>query len=79
MYTTQQERLEIARISWERAADAAKSLRRKMRYVERMADKLSGVARAHASGDVMLIGAQYAALVELEQQRWAHFQSMSEI
>lgn len=79
MHMTDQDRIEVARVAWERAADAAKSLRRKLRYVERMADKLNGVARAHAHGDVTLIGAQYAAMVELEQQRWAHFKTLADI
>lgn len=79
MHMTDQDRIEVARVAWERAADAAKSLRRKMRYIGRMVDTLNGVARAHAAGDVALIGAQYAAMVELEQQRWAHFKTLADL
>lgn len=79
MYMTHQERLEVARKSWEMSQDQQMSLSRKIAYLKRMeGHSKSNIDSCILAAEIELLRCQHAAVVENTDRLWNTFMSVSE-
>lgn len=77
MYATAQERLETAREMWQQAAAQVEALSRVLTKTERALDAANHTEYDLVYGKLELLRAQYRAVCDISDQRWAHFSRLS--
>ena len=79
MYSTQAERIETARRSYEQAAEAQAAIWRKMDRVEKKAEKASGALYEDLVSEIDLLRVQGLAVGALCSKRWEQLMSLAKI
>lgn len=79
MYMTHQERLEVARKSWEMSQDQQMRLSRKIDYLKRReGQSRSNVDACVLASEIALLQCQHAAVVENTDGLWDTFMAITE-
>lgn len=79
MYMTHQERLEVARKSWEMSQDQQMRLSRKIDYLKRReGQSKSNVDACVLAAEIALLQCQHAAVVENTDDLWDTFMAISD-
>jgi hypothetical protein len=77
MYATAQERLETAREMWQQADAQQTALSRLIAKTERALDAANYTEYDLVHGKLEMLRAQYKAVREISDQRWAHFERLN--